>query len=324
VETLPFNHPDYMKSVILFSIMLLSIPSLGQSRHLMHEISREINRELDGGMLRDVRSYFQFHREGDRIVYREGDAPYPNVSRILSSYSDSLIAGQNYEVSIYHDRFSPKAYANMDTVYIYRTFGGNNDEFVGFANVRRKSFIDSLYTELRSHGPAVDTISYSDWAEPIYLLISGNDSPDIIKTNKLVPYLSKSLKIPWQKPYLRGNQVNSIAEIRLKRSYRNIVDRHIMMELYFDMQVSFALPGRFKNQWVRFASEEPEHPGEIMVSFVFNSLTLKVENPIILKGSHDEATPLINWIESRKLPESMFYRHTLRYAKRMYFFIDRD
>lgn len=229
-----------MKGVITILLLLFSTYCMGQSRDIMNEISAEINRELEGGTLREARSYFQFHREGDRIMYRASDAPYLNFTTILARYADRLIAGQSYEVSIYHDRYSSKVYANMDTVYVYRTFG-NNDEFVGHAVAPRLSFIDSIYTELRSHGQPVDTLGWSDWAEPIYLLISRIDSPEVIKTNKLTTYLNKSLKIPWRRSYLRGNQVNSIAEIRLNKSYRNVTDRYNMIELYYDMQVSFAL-----------------------------------------------------------------------------------
>jgi len=311
-----------MKFGIAVLLLLFTIQSLGQSRHLMNQISQDLNHELEGGMLRDTRLGVRFEKKADRIIYSYNGFPDPGVSRILDRYADSIMLGRTYNALIYYDRHSSQAYAYVDTVSCSPLFI-NYDQSTGFPLVHRQSFMDSVYTELRKYRQAIDSLKASDWAEPIYLLI-GNETPEVIKSNKLVRYLDTSLRISWSKPHYHGYQMNSIAEIRLDKSYLDIMDRRLLLKNFFDVQVSYVLPEHYRNQWVGFSEREPEYPGNIMVSFVFDPTVQKLVNPVILKGEYDDATPLIEWINESNLPGTMFHWKSNPFAKRVYFLIDKN
>ena len=311
-----------MKSGIAVLLLLFTIQSFGQSRHLMNQISQDLNHELEGGMLRDTRLGVRFEKEAGRIIYSYNGFPDPGVSKVLNQYADSLMVRRTYNALIYYDRHSSQAYAYVDTVSSSPLFI-NYDQSTGFPLVHRQSLMDSVYIELRKYRQAIDSLKASDWSEPIYLLI-GNETPEVIKSNKLVRYLDTSLRISWSKPYYHGYQMNSIAEIRLDKSYLDIMDRRLLLKSFFEVQVSYVLPEHYRNQWVRFSEREPEYPGNIMVSFVFDPTVQKLVDPVILKGEYDDATPLIEWINESNLPGTMFHWKSNPFVKRVYFLIDKN
>src|SRR5690606_30451312 len=98
-----------MKSGIAVLLLLFTIQAFGQSRHLMNQISQDLNHELEGGMLRDTRLGVRFEKEAGRIIYSYNGFPDPGVSRVLNQYADSLMVGRTYNALIYYDRHSSQA-----------------------------------------------------------------------------------------------------------------------------------------------------------------------------------------------------------------------
>src|SRR5690606_33432422 len=130
------------------------------------------------------------------------------------------------------------------------------------------------------------------------------------------------LSVSWSRPMYHANAINVIAEIRLDKSLLNVdIDSRsiILRQLHKTIQVSYVLPKKYGNKWVRFGQREPSFAGEIMVSFIFNPISLKVENAVILKGDSEKATQLINWIRELNLSENMFYWPGMPHAARTYF-----
>jgi len=298
--------------------------SMGQSRHLMNQISLDLNRELEGGELRNSRYLFYFEKtEANTIHYSRENFPYPDLTEILTRYADSIVTGRRYEVSIYYDLYSSKVYASMDTTIKFDGFP-NFDNYLSYPKGGFR-FIENIYSELRRHQNEVDTLTWSDWNQPIYLFIDQRASHKVIKTNKLVKYLDSSLRIPWSQPMYHANAINVIAEIRLDKSFLDVDSGSLLVRRFHKpIQVSYVLPKQYGNKWVRFGQRQPAFSAGIMVSFVFNPLTLKVENGVILEGDSEEATRLIDWIKELNLPENMFYWPAVPYATRIYFFIDAD
>lgn len=297
---------------------------MGQSRHLMNQISLDLNRELEGGKLRNSRYQFYFEKtEGNTIHYSRENFPYPDLTKILIRYTDSIVTGQRYRVAIYHDLYSSKVYTYTDTAIKLDGFP-NFDNYLSYPKDRFQ-FMENIYSELRKHQKEIDTLKWSDWKQPIYLFVDQRASHEVIKTNKLVKYLDSSLRIPWSRPIYHANAINVIAEIRLDKSFLDVDSGSLLVRrLHKPIQVSYVLPKQYGNKWVRFGQRQPAFAGGIMVSFIFNPLTLKVENAVILEGDSEEATRLIDWIKELNLPENIFYWPNVPYATRTYFFIDAD
>ena len=296
--------------------------TMGQSRHLMNQISLDLIHELQGGELRNRRYHFYFEKtESNTIHYSRKDLPYPDLTKILNRYADSIATGQKYLVKIFHDLYSSKVYAYTDTVIKFQGFP-NFDNYLSSPRYASR-FVERIYSELRRHQNEIDTLTRSDWQQPIYVFIDSRASHKVIKPNKLVKYLDSSLRIPWSRPMYHANPINAIAEIRLDRTFLKVDSGSLLTRrLHKPIQVSYVLPKQYGNEWVKFAQKQPDFSGGILVSFIFNPLTLKLENAVILEGDTEESTRLIAWIKELDLPENMFYWPGMPYATRTYFFID--
>lgn len=86
----------------------------------------------------------------------------------------------------------------------------------------------------------------------------------------------------------------------------------------------YALSEKYQNNWVKFEKDWKTRTNEISVSFVFNPLTLQLENPIILNGNIKKAKEFIAWLESLDLSTDKFYWKDHPYATRTYFYVSSD
>lgn len=324
MEMLHPNHLVCMKAIACIFLLFLSVHSMGQSQQLMNQISLDINRELEGVILRDTRYHFHFWKnEEDTIDYYGFGPPSLALKNIINRYADSIPLGERLIVSVYHDAYSPKVYAYTELIIPSGVFG-NYSDLPSYPEGGMLSLLETIYSELRTRRNEIDTLSKTYFGDPIHIFIDSLASHRIIKGNKLINYLDSSFRIPWNRAIHNGAVIDVIAEIRLDRFFLKEDNREALRRYHKDVQISYVLPKQFGNKWVRFDEREPEYSGDIMVSFVFNPLTSKVENPVIIKGDLDAAIPLIDWIKELSLPTKFFHWPGIPYASRIYFFIDAE
>lgn len=299
--------------------------SFGQSRTLLNEISIDVGKELEGSELRGNRYWFYFKKNQENEIKRTREFRFPEylnstIINVLEKYVDSLVVDELYQLSVYHDIYSSKVYAYADTVFSHDGMLVNSNNYLSRPKI---GLTDKLHDELRSHQQEVDTLSLFDWGKPIFILVEPfAEKHQVITENKLVKYLDSSLNVPWKKPIYHGHPINSIAEIRLQKGFLSIDKLNPVYQFHDFIHLYFALRQPYKNTWVGFVDRETDLPGnpELMVSIIFNPLTLKVENPVIHNGDPEKALQLIDWIESLNLSERMFYWRDMAEAKRTYYF----
>ncbi|MFB5946730.1 hypothetical protein [Albibacterium profundi] len=317
-----------MKSKITILLLLCSLMSFGQSRELLNEISIDVGKELEGSELRGSRYWFYFKKNQENEIKRTNEFRFPEhlnptIISLLEKYADSLVMDEVYRLSVYHDVYSSKVYAYADTVFSHDGVFVNSNNYLSRPKIGLGQFQDKLHDELRSHQQEVDTFSLSDWRKPIFILVEPFDEKhQVITENKLVKYLDSSLNVPWKKPIYHANPINAIAEIRLRKGFLSIDKLNPVYRYHDFVRFYFALRQQYKNTWVGFVDREidlPDNP-ELMVSVIFNPLTLKVENPVIHNSDPEKAMLLIDWIEKLNLSERMFYWRYMAEAKRTYYF----
>lgn len=317
-----------MKLKIIVLLLLCSLISFGQSRALLNEISVDLNNELEGSELRGNSYWLYFKKNQDNEIESTNEFRFPKylystIINVLDKHVDSLVVDQSYQLSVYHDLYSSKIYTYVDTVFRHEGFPNFNN-YLSRPKIGLGQFQDKLHDELRSYQQEVDTLSLSDWRQPIFILVEPFvENHQVITKNKLAKYLDRSLSVPWTKPIYHANPINAIAEISLRKGFRSIDKLNPVYRYHDFVHTYFALRQQYRDSWVGFVDREidlPDSP-ELMVSIIFNPVTLKVENPVIHNGDPEKAMGLIGWIEKLNLTESLFYWRTMAEAKRTYYFI---
>jgi hypothetical protein len=324
-----------MKTLTFAFLMLCTIASFGQSQALYNKIAQELNHELEGGQLRGQSITILFSKNKEHRISYSHVSSYPRsanesidkeIARVLSQYVDSLVQGEEYGARIYYDMYSTKAYTVITNMTPYNHLFINLDNPFSSPKNGMSHFMNTIYTDLSKHKTILDTLSRTDWNKPIELLIDSTGLRSLVGSSKLVNYLDSTLRISWNPSIYNGAQIATIVDIRLDRIrfMRNneVLSREDRIREINNVTFAYALSKKYQNNLVKFESYQKKLTGEICVSLVFNPLTSKLENPVILNGNTDEAKKFITWLKGLYWHPNKFYRPAFPYATRSYFYIN--
>jgi|GEM_PF-1371937 len=315
-----------MKVLLTGCLVLFAFCSFGQHELLLERMSTDLSRQLEDLPLRGKKGHFGFLVDSaginiepttlDRELQRR-------VKEVLDVYKDSLERDIHYEVSIYFDEYSTGVYP-----LVYKPVVWEEPTFACYIDLPflpkggRVNFMESVYKDLARHSMILDTLSSKEWLKTIKILLEYQKKPSVISDGVLGKLLDSSLVIPWTPGIYYAWPVINLVSISVDKSLvypSNLPTGYAYYDQVF--KIENVLQEKYKNQPVLYKNDQPKPEGRLVVSFVLNLMTGKLEHPLIHEGDIDEAGSFITWLEGLQRSEYPFYWSPLFQATRSYFYL---
>lgn len=312
----------YVLLLLCFAIKLAA----GQTISSFNRIAKALNEAFEGTELRGQRvSYtISITSEGKIIVAptSKDSIGIGTLKDLLSRHVDSLMPGRKYYASIYFDEYTAKAYAVFYQPTVQVGFP-NYDNYFPQPRGGFKELIQTIRDDLYRHREQLDSVQWEDWYNGITWLIDSSGAVKSAYGGYLDRMLDSAKLIGWIPGIYYGYPMRAIVRIRIDKEFVLAKQEPNTWRYLRDwVRTSYVLPDQYQGKWVRLEKDTPKPSGQTVVSFIFNPVTLQMENPVIHQGPVAEAKEFVTWLEKRQWDTKLFYWKEWPYAIRSYFCLD--
>lgn len=245
------------------------------------------------------------------------------LKAVLTPYVDSLVPNQEYHTTIYFDEYSAKAYATFYQPPVVVGFP-NYDNYLPQPRDGFKRLLETIRSDLHRHRAKWDAIQHEAWSKEIVWRIDSTGAVKSTSGGGLDRLLDCTKSMRWTTGLYYGYPMKN-AVVRIQMDTAFMLAKAEPNKWYHPrdwVSVSRMLPDYYQGKWVRFEKDTPMPSGQTVVSFIFNPVTLKMENPVIHRGKASEAWEFVAWLEKREWNARLFYWRDYPYATRSYFCLD--
>ena len=308
--------------LLYFSVNLTVAQSISSFNRIAATVSEAFG---ENRLLRQRYRYTVSVAEGQVTVVPgfNDTAGRDKLKAVLTSYVDSLVPNLKYQTNIYIDEYSAKAYATFYQLPEGVVFP-NLDNYLPEPRDGFKRLLETICIDLRRHRAKWDTIQHEEWSKEIVWLIDSTGAVKSTSGGGLDRLLDSTKSIRWTTGIYYGYPVkNAVVRIQVDTAFM-LAEAEPNKWYHFRewVSVSRMLPDYYQGKWVRFEKDTSMPNGQTVVSFIFNPVTLKMENPVIHRGKASEAWEFIAWLEKREWNARLFYFGDYPYATRSYFCLD--
>lgn len=318
-----------MRYICLILFIVTGYSALGQALVQYDQLAKELNAKLKEEFLRGY-----IYRTGFTKDTLISLSPPINKSMaslgfnqkihsVLKSSKQEITYGF-YGLNVYWDLYSDSAYTtiNKPRVRLENTFG----EYLNIrpsANGGNPKLFNAIAGDILRNGNSGNALQKSHlrpgWVERVELLIDKKGNANFISSFGITDLLDSTKMISWSPTIYYGKLRNFIVSFKLSNS---IFNKTKWSDLEWDYEEVSFLDDKFQGQIVRFEENNSKLPeGKVLLSFVFNPMTNKLENPFIHRGDLQQGKDLIQWMEKYDYSEIPFYWDDFPEAKRIYFYI---
>ncbi|MEJ5054839.1 hypothetical protein [Sphingobacterium sp. MYb382] len=312
--------------ILFLLILFLSFSALkAQPAADFESVYKELNTVFKGHLPSVGEYSLLFTVKGDSCVTIEkSNRSLPDSVEFNASVVPAILkhksifkAEQWYKLRLFFDVFSDVTYAVVQPIAIPEDSVFGPHEFYpeprgGFMEFSRILAMDILRNEKKIQWTAADSVM-----QLLVLVKWRNQRVDFLGDQRFESLLDSARLIKWMSHLEFGIPANVLLTFNLNTKLLfadDFMERMLWRDFVTLEKSEKVLPNTFQGSYVKRNNRPFEGMKErLLVSLVCNPLTNILENPIIHKGSTQEANDLIDFIRANEKELKLKFQYDLRY-----------